>query len=197
MARRTAKRRLTERQRSFAREYLVDLNGTQAVLRAGYHCSAETAAVTAYRLLRDPQIAALVANANAIRARKTELTAERVLAEIVRIAFSDLGEVFTAEGALRPIGEIPEDARRALASVETVERQVEADDGPVVRSVVRKVKLHDKLRALELAAKHLGLLAHDTGAPEGNREIVLRIKAGANGEEIEIGPDSASPATTQ
>lgn len=77
---------LTPKQAAFVREYLVDLNATQAAIRAGY--SPNGARVQGCRLLAEPNIAAEIKAAQDKRARKTEITAEKVLADIERISVS-------------------------------------------------------------------------------------------------------------
>lgn len=82
---------LTTRQQRFVDEYLVDLNGTQAAIRAGY--SAKTAAEQSYDLLRRPHIAAAVATGQAALQDRTQVTAARVIQEIAMIAFADPREL--------------------------------------------------------------------------------------------------------
>ncbi|MGF3026525.1 terminase small subunit [Methylobacterium aquaticum] len=82
---------LTDKQRRFVEEYLVDLNATQAAIRAGY--SEDTAAAIGYENLRKPEIAAAVEQAQAIRAERTGITADRVLVELWRIATTDANEL--------------------------------------------------------------------------------------------------------
>ena len=79
---------LRDKHARFVAEYLVDLNATQAAIRAGY--SAKTAEQQGYRLLRNVQIAAAVAEGHRKRLNRLDITAERVLNEVARIAFSDI-----------------------------------------------------------------------------------------------------------
>ena len=138
---------LTPRQERFAAEYLVDLNGTQAAIRAGY--SATGANVTGVRLLSNPTVAALIAAGKEKQADRLEVRADTVLREILRIATTDLAQAFDESGNLLPIHQMPEDVRRAIASV-----KVRTDDDG---SLVREVKLWDKPKSLELLGKHLKL----------------------------------------
>lgn len=143
---------LTPKQRVFVREYLVDLNATQAAIRAGF--SPKTARIQASGLLAKPNIREVLAKAHRRHAEKAEIKAEDVLAELKRLAFSDLGEAFDATGALKAIRDMPDDTRRAISGAEVVMRSCGDGEAP---EVVRKIKLWDKLKALELLAKHLGL----------------------------------------
>src|SRR3954452_24234115 len=84
---------LNERQRRFVAEYLLDLNATQAAIRAGY--AAATANRTGPRLLSNVGVAAGIAEAQAGRSRRTEVTQDRVVLELARIAFSDSRRVMS------------------------------------------------------------------------------------------------------
>lgn len=166
-----ATRPLTPKQERFVQEYLVDLNATQAAERAGY--SARTARQTGAENLTKPDIAAAVQSAMRERSARTQITADEVLAEIAALAFSDLGQILDFTGddpRLRPAEDIPEAARRAVASIK-VRRVVEAGAGEGKREVeVTEFKLWDKLAALEKAARHLGLFApdrHEHSGPGG------------------------------
>ena len=142
---------LTPRQRAFVQEYLVDLNATQAALRAGY--SERTANVQGPRLLVKVHVAAAIEKAAAARARRTEVTADRVVEELARIAFATIGNVVQWDGSgttIQPSEELSDDAIRALSEV----TDIVTKDGD--RTL--KVKQYDKIRALELLGKHLGLI---------------------------------------
>lgn len=146
---------LTAKQRAFVDEYLVDLNATQAAIRAGY--SEKSADSQAAQLMANPKVAAEVQTALDKRATRTEVTADRVIAELARIAFSDLRDVARwNEDALSLIDSesLTEDAARALREVVATTSQTE--HGTTNRL---HVKQHDKLKALELLGKHLGMFS--------------------------------------
>jgi len=146
---------LTDRQRRFAQEFMVDLNATQAAIRAGY--SARTAGEQAPRLLANVRIQAFVAQLRAEQAQRLNIEADVVLRELLYLARSDLGELFDEAGQLRPLAEIPEHARRAIASIEVEELM--GGSGPDRGQIgwIRKVRLWNKPQALELLGKHLKL----------------------------------------
>src|SRR5215510_12099596 len=104
---------LTAKQQRFVAEYLIDLNATQAAIRAGY--SRQTASEQAYENLRKPQIAAAIATGKRQQLEKADLSAERILEEFRRLAFFDARTLFDDAGRLRPIADLPEDARAAIA----------------------------------------------------------------------------------
>lgn len=136
----------------FAREYVVDRNATKAAQRAGY--SERTAYSQGQRLLKDVEVQAEVDRLTVAKAERTDARADDVIRELLRLGFSDIGELFDESGALRPLREIPEQARRAIASIEVVE---ERDKDGETLGVVRKVKLWDKTKALEALGRHLKL----------------------------------------
>ncbi|RKH93631.1 terminase small subunit [Corallococcus sp. AB038B] len=142
---------LTANQERFVQEYLVDLNGKQAAIRAGY--SERSAEVTASKLLSNPKVRAAVDAAKAARAERVEVKADDVLRELLLIARTDIGDAFSPTGALLPLKEMPAHLRRAISSIEVEQLTV---DGEAIGTVA-KVKLWDKPKSLELLGKHLRL----------------------------------------
>lgn len=145
---------LTPKQQRFVAEYLIDLNATQAAIRAGY--SEKTAYSVASENLTKPEIAQAVAKARGRQLQQADLNAVRVLEELRRLSFSDLSELVDANGALLPLAQMPAHVRSAIASVKLSKKNLTAGDG-VTEDVV-EVKLWDKPRALEMLAKHFKLL---------------------------------------
>lgn len=157
---------LTLRQRVFVQEYLVDLNATQAALRAGY--SERTINRQGPRLLVNAGVAAAIQKAFARRERRTEVTADRVVEELARIAFANIGNVVQWDGSgttIQSSEDLSDDAIRALSEV----TDVVTKDGD--RTL--KVKQFDKIRALELLGKHLGVLKGDLHINIDNRRLTI------------------------
>lgn len=143
---------LTAKQQRFVDEYLIDLNATQAAIRAGY--SAKTAAQIGRQLLQKTSVADAIADGKAARSVRTLITADRVLQELAVIGFSDarhykLGEM----GGLKSADSAPESAMRAVASVK--HRTRTDDEGNSTYEV--EYRLWDKNAALTNLGKHLGL----------------------------------------
>lgn len=158
---------MNARQARFVAEYLVDLNATQAALRAGY--SPNTAAKIGSENLQKPDIKRAIAEKQAESLADTGLSAKRVLEEYRRLAFQDIRGFFRDDGTLKPLSEWTEDQGSAVASMEVIIKNAEAGDGHMDR--VHKFKLWDKTRALESLAKHFGLLVDKM---EHSGEIVIR-----------------------
>src|SRR3954449_4422091 len=107
---------LNDRQCRFVEQYLVDLNATQAAIRAGY--SAATANQIGARLLANVKVAAAIAEARAARSRRTEVTQDRVVLELARVAFGDPRRVMSwGQGGvrLRPSAELADEEAAIVA----------------------------------------------------------------------------------
>lgn len=165
---------LTAKQRRFALEYLVDLNATQAAIRAGY--SVKTARAIASENLTKPAIRALVDEALKRREQRTEVTAARVLQEMARIALADMGQAFDASGNLLPIHEMPEDVRRALSGFEAEELFEGSGAERTRMGNVRKVKFWDKPRVLEMLGKHLRMFEDDPKASVTGQRVTVVVR---------------------
>lgn len=144
-------RGLTPKQAAFVAEYLIDLNASAAARRAGY--SERVSNRIAAENMAKPVIAQAIADAMAKRAQRTEITQDRVLQELARVAFLDPGKLFNADGAPIPVQQLDEDTRRAVVGLDVVTIG-NADAGI---GQVQKIKLADKLSALEKVGKHLGM----------------------------------------
>jgi phage terminase small subunit len=143
---------LSAKQLAFVREYLVDMNATQAAIRVGY--SAKTAGEQASRLLADVRISDAIMEAVAGRAERTEITADRVLKELHALAFFDTRNLFNADGTLKAIPELDAVSATALGGFEL--QETTGEDGKT-RVVTKKVKLLDRNSAIEKAMRHLGM----------------------------------------
>jgi phage terminase small subunit len=153
---------LGPKQARFVEEYLVDLNATQAAIRAGY--ASKNADVTGPRLLGNVGIASAVAHAQEKRSERLEITLDKWLRELAVIGFSDLANYIEIyEGGLiiaKEFAEMPENSSRALESIEenrTIKESSDGSDSNIINSKIR-FKMYDKLGALEKIGKHLGFL---------------------------------------
>lgn len=142
-------RGLTDKQKAFVAEYLVDLNATQAAVRAGY--SAKTAYSTGQENLKKPEIQDAIQQAQCHREKRTLVTQDRVVAELAKIAFGDARDVMRwgPGGVVLVPSDILTDDQ--AASVAEVSESTTKDGGSI------KLKRHDKVKALELLGRHLGM----------------------------------------
>lgn len=136
---------MTDQMRVFAREYLKDLNGTQAAIRSKY--SKKSAASMASQLLSNPKVVKEIQRLMDARSEKLAISAEKTLAEIARLGFFDAADVCGAYEVKSPadIARLPEDVRRCVTGWKWDRH------GNLV------VQFADKLKALELLGKHLKL----------------------------------------
>ena len=146
---------LTGRQAAFVKEYLIDMNGKQAAIRAGY--SPDTAPEQASRLLNNANVADALAKAQAERSKRTGISAERVLAELAKVGFANLADIVQDDGSLRPMDTLARDDTAAINAI-TRKRTIRRDkDGAETETVETSVKLLDKVQALTKLAAHLGI----------------------------------------
>lgn len=146
-----ANQKLTLKQEAFALEYIIDLNATQAAIRAGY--SKKTAKVIGCENLTKPNIQAYIQKEMEDRGKRTKITADRVLEEFGRIAFFDIRKLYNERGQLIPIAELDTDTALALSSFKTRrEKQGQSD-----YDIIEEYKMNDKQRALDSIGRHLGM----------------------------------------
>jgi len=107
---------LTNKQSLFCKEYLIDKNATQAAIRAGY--SKKTAESIGYENLRKPQIESRITKELAEQQDRTEVTADRVIAEIAKLAFIDVRRLYDDNDNLIPICDLPPEVSCAIARVD-------------------------------------------------------------------------------
>lgn len=157
---------LTPKQKMFCKEYLIDLNATRAAIRAGY--SEKTARKIANENLTKPDIQEYIQAQMNKRAAKIEITADKVLQEIAKMAFANVQDLYDEHGILKPISELPRDVAAAVQSVKV--NLTEA-------CAVQEVKLWDKKGTLELLGKHLRLFDVKDKEPDGSIAEAARIFA--------------------
>lgn len=143
---------LPPKQQAFIVNYLANgFNATKAAQEAGY--SAKTADSQASRMLKDVKVAAVIAARSKATVAKAEISAERVIEEIARLAFLDPRRLFTADGRLKEISELDEDVAAAIAGIEV---KVLYDEGAPIGEL-KKIKFADKGINLERLARYFKL----------------------------------------
>lgn len=143
-----AKRQLSEQRQRFVDEYLIDLNGTQAAIRAGY--SVKTAQEQASRLLSNVMVQEAISKKMAERSKRTGVNQDRVVLELAKIAFVRMTDVVDSNGRIR--SDASDDDLSCIESIKYKE-----SDNEFGGSVEREVKIASKMKALELLGKHLGM----------------------------------------
>jgi len=142
---------LTPKQKRFVQEYLVDLNATAAAKRAGY---------------KDPNIGRQLITKNNVsvaievamrnRQTRTEITQDMVIAELAKLGFFDIRKMFDKDGKPLDISQLDDDTAAALVGLDVQDVYESDGDEKQFIGYVKKYKMADKLKALELLGKHLG-----------------------------------------
>lgn len=146
-------RKLAPKQQRFVKEYLIDLNATQAAIRAGY--SEKTAAEQGARLLINVKVASAIEHAKQKRVERTEIDADYVLRRLVEIDQMDALDILKDDGSVKPVSEWPKTWRQFLSGYDIV--HMKADDN--VEAFIKKIKWPDKVKNLELMGKHVSVQA--------------------------------------
>lgn len=173
---------LSAKERVFVNEYLRLRNATKAAKIAGY--SAKTARIKGSQLLAKINVAEEIAKRQERVAEKAELKAADVLAEIRKLAFVKLKDAYNEDGTLKLPHEMPEDVQAALNSLESDEIFAGPRGMKVKVGETKKIRLTDKVRALEMLAKHFKLLTeiHEHTGKDGGPQVVIMLPG--NGSEV-------------
>jgi phage terminase small subunit len=153
--------KLTRKQKRFVEEYLVDLNATQAAIRAGYKES--SARQTAAENLSKPNIQAAIDAAMGKRSQRTEVTQDMIVQQLAKIAFADIRDTVEWDEAgirMKPSNQID---GTIVAGVSQTE----------IKGIISKeVKMNDRMRALEMLGRHLGMF-NDKFRMDMNAQVVF------------------------
>lgn len=203
-------RPLNPRQIRFCQEYVVDLNVTQAYIRAGYEVnSSESASAAGSKLLTDIRVKALVERLQKDKARRLEIDSDRVLAELSRLAFSNIKGIFDGSDGLLRVVDLDDDMAAAVQSVKVTKKPSGEQDenGNQQYEDVVEYKLADKKSALDLLGKHLELfvdrskmdlnVTDETSMLEKMRKARERVSDGVDTQPAETGPELADPLNEQ
>ncbi len=163
------KGRLTPKQTLFVQEYLVDLNGTAAAIRAGY--SAKTAHVQAARLLTNVKVARAIEEAFQERLRRIELTQDAVVKRLVAKAFTDIDAFVTWTDNKITITNLDQVPKESLAALSEVSETLHG----------LRIRMSDQMPALTLLAKHLGMLPRP-----GSREEPIQHEVTVKEKDIDV-----------
>lgn len=144
-------RELSDREKVFVDEYLIDMDAKNAAIRAGYKVNTANTASEWIKMPnpKKPKLRAAIDKALALRSRRTGVTADRVIAELAKLAFADIGDIANLE-----TGEILPDASKAdTAAIASLKIK------KTYNAMEREIRMVDRTKALELLGKHLGIFA--------------------------------------
>ena len=171
--------RLTAQNKRFCEEYIIDLNGTQAAIRAGY--SERSAGSIAHDLLKKPEIKTYIQRLQLARSLRTQITADRVLSELAAVAYANVSDVVIADKngiVITDLEELPLETQSAIAEVSSFTKTT-VEGGETTST---KIKMHDKLGALKLLAQHLGVTSDFNIAVHTLAKYGLHLKQSEGGE---------------
>lgn len=171
-------KKLTPKQQRFVAEYLIDLNATQAAIRAGY--SAKTADVQGPRLLGNVRISEAVSKRRQKVLERAEVTTERIVQEAAAVAFSDIRQLYDEKGELLPVHLWPAGVAESIAGIEVEELFEGRGEAREHVGRLKKIKRWDKTKALEILAKYKKLF--DDG-PKVNLQGAVVVYLPSNGRE--------------
>ena len=170
---------LTDKQEKFCQEYLCDLNGTQAAIRAGY--SEDTAGQIAGANLKKLEIQNRIAELKKALSEKTGITQQMVLDELASVGFSNLQNYFEDDLSVKTLSELDEKKGRAISGIKKTVVTFQGGESTTI-----EFKLHDKIKSLELLCKHLGFFEKDNkqkdnsfilpATPEQLKQIADKLK---------------------
>lgn len=144
---------LNDKQETFCREYLIDLNATQAAIRAGY--SKNTAYSQGQRLLKNVEVQKRLIELMSKRTERTKIDSDYVLRRLVEIDELDIADILDSSGDIKSVKMWPDAWRKSIGGFEVTKTQ-SADE---INAWLKKVKLPDKLKTVELIGKHVGVQA--------------------------------------
>ena len=162
---------LTEKQKQFCLEYMVDLNATQAAIRAGY--SKNSAREIGTENLSKPAIQEYLSSLMAARSNKTSITAEYVLNRIAEIDQMDVLDILNDDMSMKPIREWPKSWRTTLSGLDVSEISVGGDSV----AILKKIKWPDKVKNLELMGRHIAVRAFEKEQDQGNDDMASVLQS--------------------
>ena len=147
---------LTRKQELFCAEYAIDGNGTRAAISAGY--SAKSADSWSAQLLRLPKVQEEIQRRGKKLTTKLEISAEKVLSELAKLAFFDIRKLYDEQGNLKPITSLDDETAAAVAGLEVEEAFEHFGKGQAKpKGLLKKVKIADRGLNLERLGRHLKL----------------------------------------
>lgn len=157
---------MTPKQERFCEEYLIDLNATQAAIRAGY--SVDTAKEIGCQNLTKVNIQEKIQSLRKQLSENTQITSEMVIAELAKIGFSNVQDFVNGGNSILELKHLERHKVAAVSAVETIIKE----DG----TILSKIKFHDKVTALEKLGRHLGIFEKDNEQLKPTTSVIIPDK---------------------
>lgn len=164
---------LNLKQIKFIEAYLVEMHAAKAAIEAGY--SKRSASTIGHMLLKKANVQAEIERRRSISAEKAQITVDRVLAEYARIGFANMGDFMTWDDevgtALVSSKKLPEDKKAAVQKIKVTKRRNYERGQLLDETIETEIRLHDKIKALDSIAKHLGMFETEEQIEEGRQKL--------------------------
>lgn len=174
-----ADKKLTLKQEAFVQEYLKNGHNGTAAYKKAYPDSSDRASETgAHRLLRNAEIQKRIQNYKKRAQKRTEITQDRVIMELARVAFADIGLIAAWDESGNMTLKKSEDlTAEQTAAIQSIQANDHFYQGEKIGTRIT-YRMHDKLKALELLCKHLGILdgSGDGSGAKGGSDVTQRLR---------------------
>tara|TARA_Y100001963_G_C6742158_1_gene429557 strand:+ start:1004 stop:1531 length:528 start_codon:yes stop_codon:yes gene_type:complete len=173
-------KKLTNKQQKFCEEYIIDLNATQAAIRAGY--SKKTARSQGQRLLTNVDISDFVQKLRNEASERNKITIDECVSLLTSMARFDIADCYNEDGTLKPIHEIPKETRLAIEALDVEERNgLELNEGSISTATIKKLKTSNRRANLVELLKVLGGYEKDNNQKNQDNIVVFRIPDNGRG----------------
>ncbi|WP_428067379.1 terminase small subunit [Chryseobacterium gambrini] len=163
--------KLTDKQERFCREYIIDLNATQAAIRAGY--SKKVAGSIGFENLKKPEIEKYILSLREKKSAELDFSFERLANELAKVAFGDVKNYFDGNGRLIDINELESAVSASIKGVTVQQEKIKTMGEVIIESSVKKVESYDKLKAIELLGKMFGHFSKDNEQKKGESQVTV------------------------
>jgi len=179
MAKENKVKKLTNKQERFCQEYMVDLNATQSAIRAGY--SEKTAQVISTENLSKPIVAERIAELKQKVSERTEICVDKLITELKNFAYSDITETLMLSA--EELKELNPEVRRLISGFKRTTRTTISEDGKRTVDEVIELKFIDKLKAIDMINRHIGLYEKDNDQKTPDAQT---INVSYNGDKVDL-----------
>lgn len=169
---------MTEQRIRFCERYFETLNACQSAIDASY--SPDTARQIGYNLLQEEEVQEYIQKLRLEYQEKTGINRDRILAEYAKIAFSDIRELYAGDNNLLDVRQMDDAIAGAVMSVEVDEIKA----GEMNIGYTKKVKLYNKLQALQDLGKHLGIFEKDNDQTKAKVTNIINLGSGTKPDDL-------------
>lgn len=164
---------LTDKQKRFCEEYMIDLNASQSAIRAGY--SEDSAKEQGSRLLTNANIQEYISELKQSKSEELNISQNMVLKELMKVAFGDVKNYFDDNGRLIDINELENQISASIKSVTVQQEKITSDGKSTFESSIKKIESYDKLKALEIINKMLGFYEKDNAQKSISQVTIFEL----------------------